>query len=152
MTLTSLFSFDGRMRRSHFWLIRLGALFAVFGVFMVMLMLGSLVGALTGTGSPSPGQTAPAPAAASSGPMLAFSLLSLVCMLATLVAYVWVELAILVKRWHDRDRPGVMVLVLFIPFIGGIWTLIECGFLDGTPGPNIYGPSPKLENQAATFV
>jgi len=30
-----------------------------------------------------------------------------------------------------------------IPVIGGLWTLIECGFLDGTPGSNKYGPSPK---------
>jgi len=25
----------------------------------------------------------------------------------------------------------------------GIWILIECGCLDGTQGPNRYGPSPK---------
>jgi uncharacterized membrane protein YhaH (DUF805 family) len=27
--------------------------------------------------------------------------------------------------------------------VGFFWTLIECGFLDGTPGPNRFGPSPK---------
>ena len=26
--------------------------------------------------------------------------------------------------------------------IGGIWTLVECGFLKGTAGPNQYGPDP----------
>ena len=29
------------------------------------------------------------------------------------------------------------------PLVGAIWTLIEVGFLDGTQGPNKYGPSPK---------
>jgi len=56
---------------------------------------------------------------------------------------VWPSLAIQVKRWHDRNKTGWMVLINFIPIIGFFWTLIECGFLDGTPGPNKYGPSPK---------
>ena len=25
----------------------------------------------------------------------------------------------------------------------GLWILVDCGILDGTPGPNPYGPSPK---------
>jgi uncharacterized membrane protein YhaH (DUF805 family) len=26
--------------------------------------------------------------------------------------------------------------------VGGLWYLIECGFLRGTPGSNTYGPDP----------
>ena len=55
----------------------------------------------------------------------------------------WMSLALQVKRWHDRDKSGTWVFINLIPFIGWIWSLIECGFLDGTPGPNRFGPSPK---------
>ncbi|MGZ6041841.1 MAG: DUF805 domain-containing protein [Asticcacaulis sp.] len=33
--------------------------------------------------------------------------------------------------------------VLIASGIYGLWLLIDCGILDGTPGPNRYGPSPK---------
>ena len=42
-----------------------------------------------------------------------------------------------------RTRLNLIVAGLTATFIGVLWTLIECGFLDGTPGPNKYGPSPK---------
>jgi uncharacterized membrane protein YhaH (DUF805 family) len=47
-----------------------------------------------------------------------------------------------IKRWHDRDKSGWWVLINFVPCIGGLWSLIECGFLKGTDGPNQYGPDP----------
>jgi uncharacterized membrane protein YhaH (DUF805 family) len=34
-------------------------------------------------------------------------------------------------------------LITFVPIIGGLWTFVECGCLDGTPGSNRFGPSPK---------
>jgi uncharacterized membrane protein YhaH (DUF805 family) len=37
----------------------------------------------------------------------------------------------------------VWVLIALIPFVGWFWVLIECGFVDGTMGPNRFGPSPK---------
>jgi uncharacterized membrane protein YhaH (DUF805 family) len=55
----------------------------------------------------------------------------------------WPVLAVSIKRWHDRDKSGWWILITLIPFIGWLWQLIECGFLDGTQGPNKYGPSPK---------
>jgi uncharacterized membrane protein YhaH (DUF805 family) len=60
-----------------------------------------------------------------------------------LAGLLWPALAVQVKRWHDRDKSGWMTLINLIPIIGFFWTLIECGFLEGTPGPNKYGPSPK---------
>jgi uncharacterized membrane protein YhaH (DUF805 family) len=47
-----------------------------------------------------------------------------------------------IKRFHDRDKSGWWVLIAFVPVIGLIWYIIECGFLPGTPGPNRYGPDP----------
>jgi uncharacterized membrane protein YhaH (DUF805 family) len=51
----------------------------------------------------------------------------------------WPAIAVCVKRWHDRDKPGWWVLVVFVPVIGWLWALIENGLLRGTPGPNRYG-------------
>ncbi|HEY0607511.1 MAG TPA: DUF805 domain-containing protein [Herpetosiphonaceae bacterium] len=44
-----------------------------------------------------------------------------------------------IKRWHDRDKSGWWILIGLVPIIGGIWALVETGFLPGTPGPNRFG-------------
>ncbi|MFD2208070.1 DUF805 domain-containing protein [Kiloniella antarctica] len=51
------------------------------------------------------------------------------------------SILILIKRWHDRDKSGWWTLIIFVPIIGALWILIECGFLKGTEGPNRFGPS-----------
>ena len=58
---------------------------------------------------------------------------------------IWPGLAISAKRWHDRDKSAWWILIGLIPIIGGIWILVELGFLKGTDGENRYGPDP-LEN------
>ena len=58
------------------------------------------------------------------------------------VVALWISLAVAVKRYHDRNKSGWWVLIALVPVIGGIWYLIEAGFLAGTPGPNDYGPDP----------
>jgi uncharacterized membrane protein YhaH (DUF805 family) len=50
--------------------------------------------------------------------------------------------AVYAKRWHDRDKSGWWSLIILVPIIGGIWFLVECGILPGTPGANQYGPDP----------
>jgi Protein of unknown function (DUF805) len=47
-----------------------------------------------------------------------------------------------VKRYHDRGKSGFWFFCTFIPFIGGFWQLIECGFCSGDDGDNDYGPPP----------
>ena len=47
-----------------------------------------------------------------------------------------------IKRWHDRDKSGWWSLIAFIPLIGFLWVLIECGFLAGTAGSNRFGDDP----------
>jgi len=61
----------------------------------------------------------------------------------------WPGIAISIKRWHDRDKPGWWLLILFVPVLG-IWNLIECGFLPGTRGTNRFGPDPKLTTEPST--
>lgn len=52
------------------------------------------------------------------------------------------NLAVAVRRLHDQDKSGWWILIGFVPFIGGIWLLVLY-FMDGTPGPNRFGPDPK---------
>jgi uncharacterized membrane protein YhaH (DUF805 family) len=47
-----------------------------------------------------------------------------------------------IKRWHDRDKSGWWFLIGFIPVLGWLWILIECGFLPGTKGKNRFGADP----------
>lgn len=52
-------------------------------------------------------------------------------------------LAVMVRRLHDIGKNGAWFFISFVPLIGGIWLLVLL-FTDGTPGDNIYGPSPKF--------
>ena len=134
MSLTQiLFSFDGRIRRTHYWLGLIGAGFALGIVaFIVVLIFGG--GAMmVAQGGGSAGQ------AAGGG----LAIVGFILYLAILVVGVWIGLALQIKRWHDRDKAWPWVFISFIPIVGAFWVLIECGFLDGTMGPNRFGPSPK---------
>ncbi|HZZ37412.1 MAG TPA: DUF805 domain-containing protein [Caulobacteraceae bacterium] len=129
MNFANLFlSFNGRTRRLHFW-IGLIILWVIEAVIFSVFLGGAIAAAAAGGGG-------------ANGASAMFAGTGLIgCLL--LLALVWPALAIQVKRWHDRDKSGWMVLINLIPLVGVLWTLIECGFLDGTPGPNKYGPSPK---------
>jgi len=59
-----------------------------------------------------------------------------------MVPVLFMGIIVQVKRWHDRDKSGWWILINFIPLVGGLWSLIECGFLKGTDGPNRFGPDP----------
>jgi uncharacterized membrane protein YhaH (DUF805 family) len=52
---------------------------------------------------------------------------------------IWISIVVQVKRWHDRNKSGWWFLMTFLPVIGLLWVLIECGFLRGTEGPNRFG-------------
>ncbi len=88
------------------------------------------------------------------------------------LAFTYPELAVAVKRGHDRnlplwligaffaasalldlltvlglagttEQPSMIALLIALPFtIFGIALLVELGFRKGTPGPNQYGPDP----------
>jgi len=52
------------------------------------------------------------------------------------------SLAVSIRRLHDTDRSGWWCLIGFVPLIGAIVLLIFF-VMDGTPGDNRFGPSPK---------
>jgi uncharacterized membrane protein YhaH (DUF805 family) len=112
----SIWSFKGRIGRGSFW------------ARWVMLMLGSFVGGLIlGAMALAGGRS--------------FAPLVVVLELALLTLVVWLSLAMQVKRWHDLDRSGLMVLWNFT-FIALPIVLIILGFVRGTGGPNRYGSDP----------
>ena len=52
------------------------------------------------------------------------------------------SLAVQVRRFHDQDKSGWLILLGLIPYIGGLILLVfMC--LEGTRGHNRFGPDPK---------
>lgn len=67
-----------------------------------------------------------------------FGILVLVFSLGLLVP----SIAVTIRRLHDTERSGWWILIAFVPLVGGIVLLVfMC--LDGTSGPNKFGPDPK---------
>lgn len=58
-------------------------------------------------------------------------------------------LAVCVRRLHDQDKSGWFYLLNFVPF-GGL-VLLVFYFLEGTRGPNRYGPDPKGDPSVHVF-
>lgn len=119
-----LFSFQGRLNRAKFWLINIGV------VVVEMIIFAVLFGG-TATTMADPDQAL----AAMSG------INAVIVVIVSVIAF-WISLAVAVRRFHDRNKSGWWVLIVLVPVIGGLWYLIECGFLKGTTGPNNYGPDP----------
>lgn len=55
---------------------------------------------------------------------------------------VYPALAVSAKRWQDRNRSPLWVLVVLIPVIGWAWAVLDNGFVRGTSGANTFGPQP----------
>ncbi|MCP4318384.1 MAG: DUF805 domain-containing protein [Hyphomicrobiales bacterium] len=54
------------------------------------------------------------------------------------LVFVWIMVAMSVKRLHDMEIPGAVVLCLFVPVVSIIAFLVMCVW-KGTDGPNDYG-------------
>ena len=119
MSISSLlWSFEGRIGRAHFWL-------GLLLVILIGVAFGIVVGLIDG------GENLQRPQ--EMGP--AASVVAVIGLLTTTIA----QLAVYVKRFHDRGKSGWWVLIAFVPVIGFFWILIELGMLAGDPGPNAYG-------------
>ena len=111
--LAVLFSFSGRIGRAQYWL----------GYFVQLAIAGlGWMCLLTGQQNE--------------------NLLLLLVPIIMLPVVLWMALAVMAKRYHDRDKSAWWILIAFIPIVGGIWQLIELGLLRGTDGTNDYGPDP----------
>jgi uncharacterized membrane protein YhaH (DUF805 family) len=61
-----------------------------------------------------------------------------------LLLTLWFGIGLSVKRLHDHNKSGWWFFAYFIPVLGFIWQVIECGLLRGSDGPNDYGPDPRF--------
>lgn len=126
------FDFSGRSRRMEYWMFVLFNLAvavvisAVFGVQDVQRS-GLMVGfdsRLTGVGG-------------------------MVQNLFGLVSFI-PGMAVAIRRLHDQDRSGWLMLLLLIPFFGW-FALFVMMLLSGTEGPNRFGQDPKQRYDASAF-
>ena len=106
--------FSGRARRKEYWF------FVLFNIIISCVL--SVIDVMTGTYNQVAG----------------IGLLSGIYALAVLIP----AIAVSVRRLHDTDRSGWWLLIVLIPIVGAI-VLIVFMCIDGTPGTNRFGPSPK---------
>jgi uncharacterized membrane protein YhaH (DUF805 family) len=126
MPLRRYADFNGRSQRQEYWLF---VLFSILLYIAAIIVLISLVATL----DPGTGKDA-APSVAVIVGILLIGLLYLGLFLPTL--------AVQVRRFHDQDLSGWFVLLAFVPYLGGLIMLVfMC--IDGTAGPNRFGPDPK---------
>ncbi len=106
-------SFEGRIGRQTYWMGVLAMVVVSFVAALLDLILGT---------------------AGESG----WGVVSIIVSLAM----IYPAIALYAKRWHDRGKSGWWSLIGLVPVIGGIWMLVELGFLKGTSGNNQYGADP----------
>ena len=140
MPLKRYADFKGRSRRKEYWM------FFLFNLFVIGFLMGMAIAFAPTTGG-SEMMTADGGFQASSnyesdmsGSPVSMVFMGLYVLYA--LAIIIPSIAVQVRRFHDQDKSGWMILLGFIPFVGGIILLVfMC--LEGTKGPNSYGPDPK---------
>ena len=123
MPLKRYTDFAGRSRRKEYWSF-------VLGTFIVAIIL-SIIERIVGLSGMVGGIY---------GPLTTLLILGLIIP----------GIAVQVRRFHDQDKSGWFVLLSLIPFIGALIVLVFM-FIEGTKGPNRFGPDPKDPGSAATF-
>ncbi len=126
------FEFSGRSRRREYWM------FALFYL-LVLVALSAVFGT---------NEVVRTPTGFGYGTRLVGGggILGNVFGLATLIP----ALAVSVRRLHDQDRSGWLLLLGLIPLFGG-FALLVLMCLDGTRGGNRFGPDPKDPSSADVF-
>jgi uncharacterized membrane protein YhaH (DUF805 family) len=107
--------FQGRARRREYWIFELMNSAITLALFVLAVMLGKV-------GYPY------------------FLGLPVLYLVATMIP----SLASLVRRLHDTNRSGWWFLISMLPAIGPL-ILLSIAVRDSDPGPNRYGPNPKLQ-------
>ena len=124
------FEFSGRSRRKEYWL------FTLF-YFLVSIAIGIVLG------TPSY-EHAGFYAAASTELTGTGGMVQNLFALASFIP----SLAVSVRRLHDQDRSGWLLLLVFIPLLGW-FALLVLMCLNGTRGRNRFGPDPKNPGEEA---
>ena len=135
MPLRRYAEFSGRSRRKEYWMWLLFVVIVAVITTWLDIALG-LGGSAAGTAQ-----------GGSASFNVNFGLITILFMLAILVP----NLAVGIRRLHDLDKSGWMILIGLIPFLGGLYLL----FLftqPGTVGPNRFGADPKGPDDAKVFA
>lgn len=110
------FDFSGRSCRKEYWMFQLLWLLALFSVAAVFALFDLKGGAPFG---------------------VAMIALTVIFVLGSIIP----AFAVQVRRFHDQDKSGWMVLLNFLPYVGGLVVFVfMC--LRGTTGTNRFGPDP----------
>ncbi len=124
------FDFSGRSRRREYWLFLLLYTVVVVAATVAEISLG--LADYTGTYY-----------SGDNGFEASFNFSLGPISLGVLVVFVIPLFAVTIRRMHDVDKSGWFMLVPFYNFI------LTC--IDGTPGPNRFGPDPKTPPASQIF-
>lgn len=69
-------------------------------------------------------------------------LLILVCILLA-IFFTYININLIIKRYHDLGKSDFWILILLIPYIGWIYAFFELFFVKGNESENAYGPKPE---------
>ena len=108
-------NFDGRARRTEYWMFQL---FNYLIMFVIILFLGMLN--------------------LIENQFVIFSLV-----IYFFIGVFIPSLSVRVRRLHDINKSGWWVLISLVPYLGSIILLIFM-LIEGTTGDNKYGPDPKV--------
>jgi uncharacterized membrane protein YhaH (DUF805 family) len=106
-----LFSFEGRIARGPFWA---GQVVVLLLVVLYVRYVDELLAAWI-------------PGSIFMGSAIALLLA---------LPIIWVQAVITIKRCHDRGKTGFWSMLLFVPVLGLVWLVIDCGIL---PAPKPKG-------------
>ncbi len=113
-----LFGFKGRIGRVEWWLGQL----ALVVLMVVFVLTGiEIIRSLFST------------------PSMFDVIAAILLPIAAVFIVAWISLATTIKRFHDRNKSGWWVLLVAVPYIGGLWVAFECGILAGDDGDNDFG-------------
>jgi uncharacterized membrane protein YhaH (DUF805 family) len=123
LPLKRYLDFAGRSRRKEYWMFFL----LVIVLEVVAMVLDNVLGM---------GQMV----AGIYGPLLVLLMLALIVP----------GIAVSIRRLHDTDRSAWWVLIGLVPFVGGL-VLLVFFVMEGTRGPNRFGPDPKVGEAVAAI-
>lgn len=130
--------FSGRSRRQEYWMFVLLMLLVYLASLAVLIAVAAVEANANGPKS----EQVPV-----------VTLIAIAVMALLYLALFIPTLAVQVRRLHDQDLSGWFALLGFIPYLGWLIILIfMC--IDGTAGPNRFGPDPKGrgETHASIFA
>ena len=128
LSFDTLFGFDGRINRQKYW----------FSSILWSLISSAVAGVLAGVYNLILGMMDIDPDPEN---LVAIGPFFFIALVHTILA-IWVNFALMIKRYHDLGREGDRLVLLFIPIIGPLWVIFEVGFLPGQPNRNEFGPNP----------